>query len=194
MARTIESPGVQISEVDLSLRPILPTGTNVLVAGFAPQGPTDEILQVSSLSEFQQVFGVPQTPAERYFYHTAAPLFNTAANVNIYRLPYGSNTGTGFGAYFGALVYPCSAVSIGAANFGNGLSTFNAQSANVMYFIGKPVHFELTESQYNDVQRGNFTWSNVGSNSITTTADFGNAGFIVLNKGQTTVNQLFEGF
>lgn len=194
MARTIESPGVQISEVDLSLRPVLPAGTNVLVTGFAPQGPTDEILQVSSLSEFQQVFGVPQTPAERYFYHTAAPLFNTAATVNIYRLPYGASTGTGFGAYYGALVYPCSAVSIDSANFGSGLSTFNAQSANVMYFIGKPVHFELTESQYNDVQRGNFTWSNVGSNSITSTADFGNAGLIVLNKGQTTINQLFEGY
>ena len=52
MARTIESPGVQITEVDLSLNPVLPTGTNVLVAGFAPQGPTDEVLQVSSLSEF----------------------------------------------------------------------------------------------------------------------------------------------
>jgi len=194
MARTIESPGVQISEVDLSLRPVLPAGTNVLVTGFAPQGPTDEILQVTSLSEFQQVFGVPQTPAERYFYHTAAPLFNTAATVNVYRLPYGASTGTGFGAYFGALVYPCSAVSIDSPNFGNGLSTFNAQSANVMYFIGKPIHFELTENQYNDVQRGNFTWSNVGSNSITTAADFGNAGFIVLNKGQTTINQLFEGY
>jgi hypothetical protein len=63
-----------------------------------------------------------------------------------------------------------------------------------MYFIGKPIHFELTENQYNDVQRGNFTWSNVGSNSITTAAEFGNAGFIVLNKGQTTINQLFEGY
>ena len=195
MARTIESPGVQISEVDLSLRPILPIGTNVLVTGFAPQGPTDEILQVTSLSEFEQVYGTPQTPAERYFYHTAAPLFNTAANVSVYRLPYGASNGTGFGANFGALVYPCSAVSIDSTNFGKGLSNFSTQSANVMYFIGKPIHFELTQTQYDDIQQGkNFTWSDTGSNSIAAFSDLGKAGFIVLNKGQTTIDEKFQGF
>ena len=35
MARTIQSPGVEINEIDLSLRPNLPVGTSVLVAGFA---------------------------------------------------------------------------------------------------------------------------------------------------------------
>jgi hypothetical protein len=31
--QTIESPGVQINEVDLSLRAVVPNGTNVLVLG-----------------------------------------------------------------------------------------------------------------------------------------------------------------
>jgi len=51
-ARTIASPGVQINEVDLSLI-ARPTGeTNVFMTGFADQGPTDEVIGVTSLYEF----------------------------------------------------------------------------------------------------------------------------------------------
>jgi hypothetical protein len=200
MARTIESPGVQISEVDLSRGPIIQTGTSILVAGFAPQGPTDEIIQVTSLSEFANIYGQPQTPAERYFYHSVAPLFNTSANVYTYKLPYGSNNGTGFGAYYGALVYPCSAINIDYANqptnYGKFLSTFNAQTSSVMYVFGRPTHFELTKDQYDNILQnsGGFSWKNSGKATFSTFADLGNAGMIVLNKAQTTVNNTFEGY
>ncbi len=200
MARTIESPGVQISEIDLSLRPVVPTGTNILVAGFAPQGPTDEIIQVTSLSEFTNIYGAPQTPAERYFYHSVAPLFNTQANVYTYKLPYGSNNGTGFGADYGALVYPCSAVAIDYANrpseYGLFLNTYNAQASAVLYVVGKPTHFQLTAQQYDDILQnsGGFSWKNIPKSTFSTFNDLGNAGIIVLNKGQTTVNNTFEGY
>ena len=93
MARTIQSPGVEIKEIDQSLRPVLPVGTNVLVAGFASQGPSDEVIQVTSQSEFEQIYGIPKTPAERYFYHSVRPLFQSPANIQTYRLPYGSDRG-----------------------------------------------------------------------------------------------------
>ena len=67
MARTIQSPGVEINEVDLSLRPVIPTGTTVLIPGFAAQGPTDEVFEVTSFSEFETVYGKPTNAAERYF-------------------------------------------------------------------------------------------------------------------------------
>ena len=70
MGRTIQSPGVEIKEIDLSLRPNISLGTTVLAAGFSDRGPTDEVIQVTSLSEFEQIYGVPTTPAERYFYHS----------------------------------------------------------------------------------------------------------------------------
>jgi hypothetical protein len=198
MARTIESPGVQISEIDLSLRPVVPTGTNVFVAGFAPQGPTDEIIQVTSLSEFASIYGQPQTPAERYFYHTVAPLFNTQANVYAYKLPYGANNGAGFGSNYGALVYPCSAVNIdySSPNYGQFISSYNGQLSSVMYVFGKPTHFELTAEQYDSIlQNSNgFSWKNIGKTSFSSFTDLGNAGLIVLNKGQTTVNNTFEGY
>ena len=50
--RTIESPGVEIREIDLSLNTELPVGTTVFCAGYAPQGPTDELVNVTSISEF----------------------------------------------------------------------------------------------------------------------------------------------
>ncbi len=112
MARSIQSPGVEIKEIDQSLRPVLPVGTNVLVAGFADKGPTDEVIQVTSQSEFEQIYGVPTTPAERYFYHSVRPLFNSPATIQTYRLPYGSDTGAGFGNKYGVLAYPASAINI----------------------------------------------------------------------------------
>ena len=107
MARTIQSPGVEIKEVDLSLRPDLPVGTNVFVAGFAHQGPTDELLTVSSVSEFEQIYGTPRNAAERYFYHTCKQVLNSSANLTVTRLAYGENTSGGnLGEKFSVQVFP----------------------------------------------------------------------------------------
>jgi len=200
MARTIESPGVQISEIDLSSRPVTPTGTSVLVAGFAPQGPTDQLLQVTSALEFQNIYGAPVTPAERYFYHSVIPLFNTQAKVFTYKLPYGTGSGSGFGSNYGALVYPTSAINISSPSlsqtkpYGTALSTFNELSAGVLYVLGKPVHFELTQNEYNTILEGGIQWSNTPKKTFSSINDLGGAGLVVLNKGQTSVNNAFEGY
>tara|TARA_R110002049_G_scaffold286497_2_gene468290 strand:+ start:99 stop:488 length:390 start_codon:yes stop_codon:yes gene_type:complete len=128
MARTIQSPGVEIKEIDQSLRPVLPAGTNVLVAGFTDQGPSDEVIQVTSQSEFEQIYGIPKTPAERYFYHSVRPLFQSPANIQTYRLPYGDDKGRGFGNKYSALVYTASAYdmsNIGTRQFGTTMETYN---------------------------------------------------------------------
>ena len=106
MARTIQSPGVEIKEVDLSLRPNLPVGTTVFIPGFARQGPTDELLTVSSLSEFEQIYGLPQNAAERYMYHTVKAVFQSPANVLVSRLPYGLGAGTTVADKYSVQVYP----------------------------------------------------------------------------------------
>ena len=202
MGRTIQSPGVEIKEIDLSLRPNLALGTTVLAAGFSDRGPTDEVIQVTSLSEFEQIYGVPTTPAERYFYHSIRPLFNSPANVLTYRIPYGNDTGAGFGNNYGALVYPCSAVSLSGT--GVALTTYTQATSTtsggaavdvpVNYILGKPTHFELTQQEYFKIQqRQGFSWSNTIGNPKTF-ADIGQGAVIVLNKGQTTVNNKYEGF
>jgi hypothetical protein len=90
MARTIQSPGVEIREIDQSIRPVVPAGTNVLITGFADRGPTDEVIQVTSRSEFFDIYGEPTVPAELYLSSTANALFNSPANVFVYRMPYGA--------------------------------------------------------------------------------------------------------
>jgi hypothetical protein len=109
MARTIQSPGVEINEIDLSSRTSFPIGTNVLIQGFSSNGPTDETLIVSSFSEFETIYGTPTNAAERYFYHTVKSTFNSPANVLVNRLPYGNQKGEGFtDELFSALCLPVS--------------------------------------------------------------------------------------
>jgi hypothetical protein len=106
MARTIQSPGVEIKEVDLSLRPNIPVGTTVFIPGFSNQGPTDELLTVSSLSEFEQIYGLPQNAAERYMYHTVKAVFQSPANILVSRLPYGLGAGSTVADKYSVQVYP----------------------------------------------------------------------------------------
>ena len=178
--RTIQSPGVEIREIDISQVAFQPAGTNVFLAGFAQRGPTDEVLQVTSIQELEQIYGVPATPAERYFYHTAKQIV-TDSNASLYvnRLPYGPGAGYGYGSTYGALVYPVvtlqtdnttvvwrttktiaasafnlgttAATAVSTANFSD--TDFNSISADGISFKD-PVYAKLTDSEYTDLLAG----------------------------------------
>ena len=83
--RTIQSPGVEIREIDLTQRPAEPLGTSVFIPGFSNQGPTDEVLNVGTFSDFEEIHGKPTNAAERYFYHSVRQVFNSDANVYVSR-------------------------------------------------------------------------------------------------------------
>jgi len=190
---SITSPGVQINEVDLSVisRPI--GTTDVLVTGFASQGPTEEFVNIGSVSEYESIFGTPTNAAERYLYHSAKQILNNSpANLLVTRLPYGANLGQGYGNQYSALVYPIS----------TNKTTFEASSA---YSLQAPVSILLTEDEYNLLLSNDVTWSDSAytyngisySNtlkSINSFADIGNAGLVVLNSSKTTINNFFEGY
>jgi hypothetical protein len=106
MARTIESPGVEIREIDLSFNTELPVGTTSLVLGYTKEGPTDELVNVTSREELELIYGNPETAAERYSYHTAKEILNANGNLLFTRLPYGSGDGEGYTTAYSALVYP----------------------------------------------------------------------------------------
>jgi hypothetical protein len=191
MARTIQSPGVQINEVDLSLRAVGAPPTTVFIPGFAAKGPTSEPILVGSLSEFEQIFGIPTNGAERYFYHTAKAVFQSPANVMVYRLPYGEGRGLDSSNNYSALVYP-------AVSYVNGASSTNLNiGVSGTYYFGKPTHVKLTENEYLGILRGDaFAWSSTGTTNgnFATLASLGNAGIIVLNKAQSTINTKYEGY
>jgi len=196
MARTIQSPGVQISEVDLSLRAATNDATNVLVAGFAAQGPTYEPIVVSTLSEFTQIFGTPSNAAERYFYHTAKAVFQSPATIYAARLGYGVGLGEGFGSKYTALVYPVRGKKAGGADIQTNLNVISADGD--MFLLGKPNLIELTDSEYENILNGSaFTWKSTSDNTngqITSISNFGNAGLIILNKQKFNINSNFEGY
>ena len=188
--RTINSPGVEIRERDLSLRAPQNVGTNVFVTGFANQGPVDEVLKVTSLDELDQIYGTPTNSSERYFYYTIKELLASPASIFTFRLPYGADSGVGFGSEYSALVYPVQ------AHDATDITTTLDLSAGT-YFVGKPVHINLTEAEYRQGIEGTlFDWSDVPStaDSLSSIAEIGRSGVVVYNKSQTTINSQFEGY
>lgn len=199
MARTIQSPGVEIREIDQSIRPVIPAGTNVLITGFADRGPTDEVIQVTSQSEFIDIYGDPTVPAELYLSNTARALFNSPANVFVYRIPYGENKGIGFGNNYSVLAYPASAVSIdnslSAVSSLSGFSNTGAPSSTRTVLIGEPKHFTINQETYFKIkQKNGFSWLDETSADFDSLSSLGKAAILVINKAQTTIDQNFQGF
>jgi phage tail sheath protein FI len=186
--RTLEAPGVEINEIDLSLRASQPVGTKVLVHGFASQGPTNELINVTTKEELDQIFfggAGPTNPAENYFYHSCKELLNSPATMYVTRFPYGTGDGTGFNGEYTALAYPMS---------GNGAT----HATSTAFQILSPVVVPMTEANYFDLQSGGISWgTNYDGTSATAITDFAtisNAGFVIINDSKTTIDEKYEGY
>ena len=206
--RTIQSPGVEIREIDLSTRAVTPVGTNVLVTGFAPQGPTYEIVELASLSDFETVYGTPTNAAERYFYYSVRQLFTAGSNPTIKasRLPYGSGTGEGTASNYSALAFPVVAIPTDTATYPASAAALAGTvplSSAQGYYFGEPALVALTEDQYNSITQNGLNWAtttgNVGTSAFLLSGagvvqSLSAAGMVVLNKAKTTINEKFEGY
>jgi hypothetical protein len=198
--RTIQSPGVEIRESDLSLRTVS-QGTTTYITGFANQGPTDEVVGVSDITEFEQIYGAPRTPAERYFYHTARAALNSTGQLLVNRLPYGENAGVGFGSYYSLLAYP--AVGYDRAKAAHQpLEDSSTQSFTLTagsYYLGAPKQFNLTEDEYLQLKNGELFvdgWGDSGDlpSEWTELASLSSAAVIILNKSQSVIDGQFNGY
>lgn len=190
--RTIQSPGVEIRESDLSLRTVS-QGTTTYITGFANQGPTDEVVGVSDITEFEQIYGAPRTPAERYFYHTARAALNSTGQLLVNRLPYGENAGVGFGSYYSLLAYP----AVGSTSGGLSATDFTLTSGS--YFLGAPKQFNLTEEEYLQIKNGELFvdgWGQSGTkaDNWTELSSLSGAAVIILNKSQSVIDGQFNGY
>ena len=196
--QTIESPGVQINEVDLSLRAVVPNGTNVLVLGYATQGPIEEVLEIPDIQTYTTIYGTPTNAAERYFYYSVRGVLNGGGRPIVSRLPYGNGTGVGSTTKYSCLAYP-------ALPFNQILAdttdvTFSEEDLG--YIFGAPSYLELTQDQYLLLVQGGINWQNtvqvagiVPGNHFDTFSSLVSAGFIVLNKFQSTFdNKSLEGY
>ena len=95
---SLSAPGVEVREYDNSLRISNNTGTTVFVPGYAAQGPVEEVIQIGSITDFENVYGIPTNDAERYFYYTCLAILNNSGlgtTLLTSRLPYGSGNISG---------------------------------------------------------------------------------------------------
>lgn len=181
--RTIASPGVQITEQDLTLttRPI--GATDVLITGFAPQGPTEDLVNVSDISEYEQIFGVPTNSAERYLYHSVKQILNTSpANLAVSRLPYGSDSGVGYANQYSALIYPVSAYKESLSAVPN--SYYYSSSSLLVGFSLDELLNEVKDLGYSSVYS---SVSNLTSNQLSNSTVKTLSAYSVLNDNGTTV-------
>jgi len=194
MAAKLQSPGVRISEVDLSLRPVQDATTTIFIPGFAQKGPTQDAIKIASISEFEQIYGQPTNGAERYFYHTVNAALQSPADVLVSRLPYGSGQSKDT---YALLAYPATYISSSYTSAANPTSADqHFLQTSGTYLIGKPIPYELTKSEFDKWIEGSlFTYSSscgtdLSSNNLNT---LGNAAFIVGNQTQSDINGLYEG-
>lgn len=106
---SLSAPGVEVREYDNSLRISSNTGTTVFVPGYAAQGPVEEVLPISSIGDFETIYGIPTNAAERYFYYTCLAILNNSGpgtTLLTSRLPYGSGEGDNVANAYTMLAYP----------------------------------------------------------------------------------------
>lgn len=207
--RTINSAGVEIREIDISTRAITPVGTNVFVSGFAAQGPTYEIVNLSSLTEFETVYGTPTNAAERYFYYSVRQLFTDGANptIKVARLPYGIGTNEAGTSDYSAMVYPVFPIPANMTTPGSAATLLNSNVVDLGtaagYLIGEPALVDLTQAQYTSILQGSLSWAaSAGTTALSSfhvsganvLTDIAKAGIIVLNETKSTINEKFEGY
>lgn len=191
MARLIQSPGVQITEIDLTINEQTPTGTVVLVPGFATQGPVDEPLSITSISELEQIYGVPVTPAEKYFHYSCREILKSPGRLTTLRLGYGAGMGSLYTNGYSALIYPMRSTFLGLPN------------TQFEWTVGEPLHVALSRQEYEKILAGDVVWSGTeaggGPSPVATFTVAGptidiKGGFIILNDLQSTINELGEGY
>lgn len=109
LTSTLGSPGIEIREIDNSIRIDSSTATTVFVPGFASQGPVEEVMSIGSMDDFELIYGKPTNGAERYFYYTVKALIDkggSGCRVLTSRLPYGEGLGDAVSDAYTLLAYP----------------------------------------------------------------------------------------
>lgn len=197
MSNVIASPGVQFNEIDFTFSARTNSINSVYMMGFANQGPIYEPIYLSSVSEYEQIFGAPTNSAERYLYHSARQILqNTKAQVLVTRLPYEvkdiitQDPSTPVAAKsHSVLVYPMSAdVAINTATGSYDID------ASTTYVLLEPINILFTQTQYDSLLKNGFDWTQtVQYNSGAKLGQTFPIGLVITNNVDSSVNNLFEG-
>lgn len=92
--RTIQHPGFEFFETDMSIYKEYQQNTDALVVGYFAKGPILEPVALTNLSDYTVYFGVPSSEAEIYAYSGIEKVINSSGTVTAMRLPYNNSTAT----------------------------------------------------------------------------------------------------
>ena len=90
--RTIQHPGFEFFETDMSIYKEYQQNTDALVVGYFAKGPILEPVALTNLSDYTVYFGVPSSEAEIYAYSGIEKVINSGGTVTAMRLPYNNAT------------------------------------------------------------------------------------------------------
>lgn len=100
MNRIIQSPGIELREIDRSgyddATDYSIVGTNTFVLGFTDQGDDYDVKWINSLNTLKKVYGDPTNEAETYFYNACWEVLNRGGLLTTAKIPYHNNS---FGKY-----------------------------------------------------------------------------------------------
>lgn len=100
MNRIIQSPGIELREIDRSgyddATDYSIVGTNTFVLGFTDQGDDYDVKWINSLNTLKKVYGDPTNEAETYFYNACWEVLNRGGLLTTAKIPYYNNS---FGKY-----------------------------------------------------------------------------------------------
>ena len=86
--RTIQHPGVEVNEIDISQYTPAAAGTTSLIIGFADKGEDYLPLEFTSIKSWLTYFGKPTNEAERYFYAGSVESIGQNGKTIVTKLPY----------------------------------------------------------------------------------------------------------
>jgi len=86
--RTINHPGVEVRERDISQIAPAMVGTNFLLPGFTDKGEEYERNAISSMSDYAALYGTPTNEAERYHYYATREVIRNNGTPICIKLPY----------------------------------------------------------------------------------------------------------
>ena len=94
--RSIEHPGVEIREIDISQITPTPVGTYFYLAGYTDKGEEYEPNIITSASNFSAIYGEPVTEAEKYLYYGVRNVVQNNGTAIVAKLPYENNLATNY--------------------------------------------------------------------------------------------------
>lgn len=180
--RQINSPGVEIREIDRSQVSPAIVGTNVLVAGYANKGEAYEPVDIVSVSDLETNFGEPKNEAERYFYHACKNVINENGNLVAAKLPYANTMDVNY-KYVGLTVET-------AVNFATLQTTLSSVPSGALVDLSGSSsvtqYSEVTVDPTADITIADYDVLVAGGN-FTSTADF-----IIVNEKKSTLTGVDE--